>query len=467
MKPSLRSPASFALLVCLLGQAVPSATQAAEVPPNIVVFLADDLGYGDLHCYGNKVIQTPNLDAFASQGVKFTQGYSACAVCSPSRSAILTGRAPLRNGVVNWIAEGREMHLRVQENSIAKLLKTQGYATCHVGKWHLNGKFNSPEQPQPNDHGFEWWMATQNNAAPSHQNPKNFIRNGEAVGPMTGYSAPLVAQEAVTWLKEKRDTSKPFYLQVWTHEPHLPIESDPKFMALYPDLEPEVRQHHGNVSQMDAAFGVLMAALDELKLRDNTLVLFTSDNGPEGRGDNARTRGATGGLRGRKRDVYEGGVRVPFLVRWPGKTPIGVTHDTPVIGSDIFHTACMAAGVTPPADRPYDGVSLLPLFRSELLVRPKPLFFHCAIAPGSYKFGMRVGDFKILANRALDRFELYDLKNDPQEQADLSAKEPARFNELKKQISELVVEMETESPNWSADKDDFAVPKKKAGAEGK
>ena len=200
--------------------------------PNVIVFLADDLGYGDLGCYGHPRIRTPNLDAFARQGVRLTQCYAASAVCSPSRSAILTGRTPHRNGVYTWIAEGSEVHLRTSEIALPKLLKQAGYATCHVGKWHLNGKFNDPAQPQPGDHGYDHWMATQNNAAPSHKDPANFVRDGTAVGPLDGYSAPLVVDEAIHWLS-RRDKSKPFFLAVWTHEPHLPIETDPRFQEPY------------------------------------------------------------------------------------------------------------------------------------------------------------------------------------------------------------------------------------------
>lgn len=428
--------------------------------PNVVVFLADDLGYGDLHCYGNPVIQTPNLDRFASQSVRFTDGYSACAVCSPSRSAILTGRAPLRNGVVNWIAEGRQMHLRTYELSIAALLKNAGYDTCHVGKWHLNGLFNSSDQPQPDTHGFDHWMATQNNAGPSHKDPDNFVRNRQPVGPLQGFSALLVAEEAVGWLSSKRDKSKPFFLNVWTHEPHYPINSDPKFQALYPNLSDQEKQHHGNVTQMDAAFGKVMAALEEMKLAGDTLVFFTSDNGPEGAGDSGPGRGSSGGLRGRKRHVYEGGVRVPFMVRWPGKTRAGTVDATPVIGSDIFATIAAAAGAAPPADRPYDGVSLLPLFAAQPISRAKPLFYHCAIAPTDLKYGMRVGDWKILASHKLDRFEMYDLKSDPTETADQAAAQPQRLAEMKRRIISLVQEMTAETPRFT-DKDDFAAPAKK------
>ena len=348
-----------------------SAEAAQNAAPNVVVFLTDDLGWGDLACYGHPQIQTPHLDKFATQGVRFTQCYSACGVCSPSRSSILTGRTPYRNGVFRWIPAGHEVHLRTSEITIAELLKQRGYQTCHVGKWHLNGHFNSPRQPQPDDHGFDHWFATQNNAGPSHKDPNNFVRNGEPVGQLTGYSAPLVVDEGIRWLKERRDANKPFYLNVWTHEPHLPIESDPQFMSLYDANDIGSKQHHGNVTQMDHAFGKLMAALDEMQLSDNTIVFFTSDNGPEGSGkpdlknpgsQRDRTRGSTGGLRGRKRDDYEGGIRVPGIVRWPGHVKPGTVSDVPVIGSDIFATICDVVDVPLPSDRVIDGASMLPAF---------------------------------------------------------------------------------------------------------
>jgi arylsulfatase A len=216
---------------------VPRVTLAAEAKPNFVIFLADDLGWGDLGCYGHERIKTPNLDRFASQGLRLTQCYSACSVCSPSRSAILTGRTPYRNGVFRWIPVGHECHLRTSEITIAKLLKERGYATCHSGKWHLNGHFNKPDQPQPSDHGFDHWFSTQNNAAPSHKDPTNFVRNGTPVGKLEGFSAPLVVDEAIGWLKTRQGKTDaagkdaPFFLFVCTHEPHLPIEADPKFAS--------------------------------------------------------------------------------------------------------------------------------------------------------------------------------------------------------------------------------------------
>ena len=429
--------------------ALTTSILAADAPPNIVIFLADDLGYGDLGCYGHPIIQTPNLDSFAKQGTRLTQCYAACAVCSPSRSAILTGRTPYRNGVFTWIPEGREIHLRTSEIALPKLLKERGYATCHVGKWHLNGHFNKPTQPQPNDHGYDWWLATQNNAAPSHENPSNFVRNGQPVGKLEGYSSALIVDEATAWLKQHRDKSKPFLLSVWTHEPHYPIKSAPEFKAKYPDLTDDVqREHHANVTQLDHAFGKLMRTLDELNLADNTVVFFTSDNGPEGDGIKSPGRGSTGGLRGRKRAVYEGGIRVPGIVRWPGKAQPGTTSDVPVIGSDIFVTAVGTAGAKLPTDRVLDGGNLLAAIEGRAVERARPLYWRCVIAPGPLKTAMRIGDWKILADEPLTQFELYDLKTDPHEKTDLSATQPAKFAEMKTALAKLNTEIESEGPDW-------------------
>jgi len=423
---------------------------AAEKPPNVVIFLADDLGYGDLGCYGHPRIKTPNLDAFAKEGMRLTQCYAASAVCSPSRSAILTGRTPHRNGVYTWIAEGSEVHLRTSENTIPKLLKEAGYATCHVGKWHLNGKFNNPDQPQPNDHGYEHWMATQNNAGPSHKDPSNFVRNGKAVGKLEGFSAPLVADEAIDWLTTKRDKSKPFFLAVWTHEPHLPIESDPQFQKQYADLDADFQQHHGNVTQLDHAFGKLMKTLDQQMLTDTTLVLFTSDNGPEGDGLKNRTRGSTGGLRGRKRSMYEGGIRVPGIARWPNHIKPGTTSDTPIIGSDLFPTVLAACGVKPPADRVLDGTDVLPVLtgKAATVERKAPLYWRLNMAPNNLHMVLRDGDWKLISSQDFAKVELYNLKTDLKEANDLSDKETERVTAMTKRLKEVNAGIEKEGPDW-------------------
>jgi arylsulfatase A len=433
-------------------------SESASRAPNVVVFLADDLGYGDLGCYGNPTIQSPSIDRFASQGVRFTQCYAACGVCSPSRSAILTGRTPYRNGVWRWIPEGSDVHLRTTEVTLAELLKTRGYATCHVGKWHLNGHFNSPKHPQPGDHGFDYWMATQNNAEPSHKDPLNFVRNGHAVGPTKGFSGPLVAAEAIEWLRHRGDTGRPFYLNVWTHEPHLPIETDPRFMDRYANISDVAqRQHHGNVTQLDWAFGALMAALDELDLAQDTIVFFTSDNGPEGTGrpdlehpgaQSDRNRGSTGGLRGRKRDCYEGGIRVPGIVRWPGRIRGGAKSDIPVIGTDFFTTVCAIVGIPLPKDRTIDGADMRPAFEGNPVTRTKPLYWRTHIAAPNCRAALRIADWKIVADEDLTLFELYNLASDPHESHDLSLEKPETLARLKEALIRMDAEVKAEGPDW-------------------
>ena len=295
--------------------------------PNIVVFVADDMGWGDSATYGHPMIKTPNLDKLASQGVKFTQFYSACGVCSPSRAAILTGRTPYRNGVWRHLSGNHEAHLR-------------------VGKWPLLSKpqFNNPDFPQPGAHGYDYWLYTHNNASPSHENPDNFFRMGEPVGETQRFSAQFVAAEAERWLTEMRDPKKPFALSVWVHEPHSPIATDSQFSDLYNGHENA--KYMGNITQLDYALGQVMDALDKVGAADNTLLVFTSDNGPV-----ANFGGTTGGLRGGKRSSYEGGIRVPGVVRWPDHIEPGTVSDVPVIGSDIFATVLEIAGVPLPDDR--------------------------------------------------------------------------------------------------------------------
>ena len=417
--------------------------------PNIIVFLTDDQGWGDLGCYGHPRILSPNVDQFAREGLRLTQCYSACSVCSPSRSAILTGRTPYRNGVWRWIPEESPYHLRTTEITIASLLQQNGYDTCHAGKWHLNGKFNSTEQPQPNHHGYDHWFATQNNAAPNHLNPKNFVRNGQSVGQMQGTSSSLCAEEAIQWLKARPDQNKPFFLTVWTHEPHQPIESAQEFLDLYRDIEDsDVRQHHGNVSQMDAAFGKLMKAVDDMGYRDQTFVIFTADNGPEGDGLSGRTRGSTGGLRGRKRHSHEGGIRVPGIVRWPGKVKPGSTSDTPVIGTDIFSTLCEITGIAPPKDRVIDGASITPVFQGMPIQRTQPLYWRNHLAPENYRVALRDGDWKIIGSDDLSSFELYNIREDWRESQDLSKKYPSQFAELRQKLIAHDASVLKDGPDW-------------------
>ncbi len=419
---------------------------AADNPrPNIVVVLADDMGWGDSAPYGNKIIQTPNLSRLAAEGVRFTQSYAAAGVCSPSRSAILTGRTPYRNGVWQHLSGNTETHLRTSEITYPKLLKGIGYETCHVGKWHLNSvpQFNVPEYPQPGDHGYDYWMATQNNAVPSHQNPDNFVRNGTPVGELTGYSSHLVAAEAVHWLKNIHDPAKPFALSIWFHEPHKPIATDPKYSDLYGN-DPN-RIYQGNVTQMDAGLGRVMQALDELGLTENTWIIFMSDNGPEGQSET--NGGSTGGLRGRKRSDHEGGIRVPGIARWPGRIKPGTVSDVPVVGTDIFATVLDITGLPLPTRRTIDGVSMLPAFAGQPVTRKVPLFWRTHVSQADDRVALRIGDWKLVGNDTLTKWQLYQIQPDWKEQNDLAAKMPEKTEEMKKIILQVWRDIEAEGPS--------------------
>ncbi len=418
---------------------------AKESSPNMVVFLADDMGWGDSAVYGSELIVSPNIDKLASQGVRFTQAYSACGVCSPSRASILTGRTPYRNGVWAHLSGKGPAHLRSTEITYPKLLQQAGYQTCHVGKWHLNSKqmFNHPDYPQPGDHGYDYWMATHNNAEPSHKNPTNFVRNGKAVGEVNAFSAPFVAKEAVHWLKEIRDPAKPFVLSVWVHEPHLPIGTDQPFLEHYGDHRNA--KYLGNITQLDYALGLVMDTLEAEDLAKNTLFIFTSDNGPEGRG--GEMGGSTGGLSGRKRDDLEGGIRVPGIVRWPGHIKPGTVSDVPVIGSDIFTTVLTAAGVAIPTDRTIDGADMAPAFSGELIERKVPLFWRTHVSTPSSRVALRVGDWKLISNDTMDVFQLFNLVKDPKESKNLVDKMPEKFAELKQMMFETWAGIEAEGPS--------------------
>jgi arylsulfatase A len=445
------------------------AVRAAD-RPNIVVVLADDLGYGDLACYGHPVIKTPHLDRLAVEGMRLTNCYAAAANCSPSRTGLMTGRTPMRVGIQNWIPMFSPMHVRKDEITVATLLRRAGYTTCHTGKWHLNGEFNLPGQPQPNDHGFDHWFSTQNNALPCHHDPDNFVRNGEPVGKLEGYSAQLVADEAIRWLESGRDRAKPFFLFVCFHEPHEPIATEERFVEMYPSDDPSLPVHHGNVTQMDDALGRLMQAIDRMNLRDDTLVFFTSDNGPAI--TSVHPHGSAGPLREKKGHVYEGGIRVPGILRWPGRVPSGKVCDEPVCGVDLLPTLCEIVGVAVPNDRPIDGASFLPIFQGQPIERKTPLYWQFNYAGSEPKVAMRIGDWKILAHldqpprkptaeitaadqgaikkAELTTLELYNLREDVGETADLAHKEPERLATMAETLRKLYHEVRDEGPTWPA-----------------
>jgi arylsulfatase A len=451
-----RFAALSAVMLCLLtGAAARSKQTSADKKPNFVILLTDDLGYGDLACYGNTVIRSPNLERLAAEGLRLTNFYSASPVCSPSRAALLTGRVPQREKIFDWIPNDAAIHLRRNAQTIATLLKANGYATALIGKWHLNGKWDG-SQPLPEAHGFEYWFATGGYPMPSQRNPENFYRNGAAVGTVQGYSSTIIADDAIAWLK-RRNPAQPFFLFVSFHAPHEEVASADQYVKIYDTKhEPNRALYYANITELDYEVGRFLKAMDETGASDHTLVLFTSDNGPELLNRErapwtARSYGSAGTLRGMKLDLYEGGIRVPAILRWHGVIKAGQTSDAIISATDILPTLCDLAGISLPRDHKIDGVSLNKFLRGHSLKRATPLYWQYDNAhtaePNDLpvpKLALRAGDWKLLAHTGFTNPELYNLGNDPSENNNLAAKESARVKTMLRTLRRLHTEINSE-----------------------
>ena len=442
--------ARFILVCCgllaALAKTSPPMLAAESARPNFIIILADDLGYGDLSSFGHPAIKTPHLDRLAAQGLKLTNCYAGMPVCSPSRAALMTGRVPQREGISEWIPENSPVHLKREAVTIARLLKGAGYATAMTGKWHLSATLDG-SQPTPGHHGFDHWFATQNNALPSHENPNNFVRNGKPVGSLQGYSSTLIINEAIDWLG-RRKAAQPYFLYVAFHAPHEKVATADAFVKQYTGLarNADEAQYFGNVAQLDHEVGRLLDALEASGQAKNTFIFFSSDNGPETLMRYAaanRSYGSAGKNRGMKLHLYEGGIRVPGIIRYPGAVKPGSTSDEPVRNTDLLPTLCDLAGVKPPSGRPIDGVSLRPLLQGQPLNRTAPLYWqydHAVTASDNNlpvpKVALRAGDWKLLAYADFAKYELYNLKTDPEEQRDLAAREPQRVQTMAGQMQQ-------------------------------
>jgi len=360
--------------------------------PNVVTLLVDDLGYRDIGCYGGPV-KTPVLDKLAAEGVRFTDFHSGAPSCSPSRATFLTGRNHRRTGVYSVITERlHKMHLLKSETTIADVLKENGYATAHFGKWHLGMPVQKRENPTPGDHGFDYWFGLVNGPGPSHKNPTNFLRNGKRVGRMKGYSCQIVVDEALAWLDEewldeKRDAGEPFFLNLWFNEPHAPIAAPDEIVSQYGALDDQAAIYSGTIDNTDRAIGRLVARLEELGELDNTIIIYSSDNG-------SYRQERSGELRGKKGSLFEGGHRVPGIIYWKGGIPGGRVEDEPAGAVDLLPTLCGLIGIEKPAKVHLDGSDLAPLLtRSGSFKRHQPLFW---MSEGPMV--MRVGDHTLFAS---------------------------------------------------------------------
>lgn len=478
--------------------------------PNVVTLLVDDLGYRDLGCYGGPV-KTPVLDGLAAGGVRFTDFHSGAPVCSPSRATFLTGRNHIRAGVYSVLSEQRHrMHLLRSETTLAEVLKNDGYATAHFGKWHLGMPVNGRDNPTPADHGFDYWFGLVNGAHPSHKDPTNFLRNGKPVGPMRGYSCQIVVDEAIAWLDEKRDADEPFFLNLWFNEPHAVIAAPDEIVSRYGDLNDQAAIYNGTIDNTDRAIGRLVARLKELGELDNTIISYSSDNG-------SYRQDRCGALRGKKGSHFEGGHRVPGIFYWQRGIPGGRVEDEPVGAVDLLPTICGLLGINKPDGVHLDGSDLTSLLTGTgTFERRQPLFW----MNGS-TMALRIGDYTLLApstaklpfdnakanrllqqtktalgddlekelggldlrsrmfngrfanveanrlrdeframfyfNEALiplmkkggvDRVQLYDLSSDPGQERDISGQNPELVARMKMQANTIYQSVMADAPNW-------------------
>lgn len=386
MQPaSYRLPLLLSLLLSLW--AAPTPEVAAEQRPNVVTLYVDDLGYRDIGCYDGPV-KTPVLDKLAAGGVRFTDFHSGAPTCSPSRATFLTGRQHCRTGVYSVLDERfHRMHLLKSETTIAEVLKENGYATAHFGKWHLGMPVQNRDNPTPSDHGFDYWFGVVNGPGRSHKNPTNFLRNGKRVGEMKGYSCQIVVDEALTWIDQKRDGDEPFFLNLWFNEPHDPIAAPDEIVSQYGGLNHREAIYSGTIDNTDRAIGRLVAKLEKIGELDNTIIIYASDNG-------SYLQKRNGELRGKKGSLFEGGHRVPGIFYWKDGIPGGRVENEPAGVVDLLPTLCGLIGIDKPEDVHLDGSDLAPLLTGYgSFKRHQPLFWMAGTS-----MVMRVGDHTLFAS---------------------------------------------------------------------
>jgi arylsulfatase A len=511
MDSNARIFAGLRVLAILMAILLPATATSAFERPNVVVLYVDDLGYKDIGCYGGPV-KTPALDNLAAGGVRFTDFYSGAAACSPSRATLLTGRHHFRAGIYNVLVFGDEpMYLLDREVTLAEVLKQNGYSTAHFGKWHV-GSSKAPQfKLSPEDHGFDYWFGMHSGASPSHKNPVNFLRNGQPVGKIEGYSCQIVVDEAISWLDEKRDPEAPFFLNLWFHEPHDVVAAPDDIVSQYGDLNDQAAVYSGTIDNTDRAIARLLDKLKKVDLPENTLIVYASDNGSY-RSDRV------GNLRGKKGSNYEGGIRVPGIFSWPGHIVGGRVQSEPAGVVDLLPTVCGLVGIDKPEGVHLDGSDISPLLlgQDDAFARQQALYWHngrvVALRRGEYSL-VAFADFQLprdeeaiaavekkiedvlreanspelvpwttrtsyfykhfknmdaerlrlqfirlnqfqtswiptLKSGGYRNFELYDLSTDPGQQNNLAAQLPGVAARLKKEMLDITASVMAEAPDW-------------------
>lgn len=412
--------------------------------PNIILMMADDLGYGDTGFNGNEIIMTPNLDKMAEEGATLTHFYAGGPVCSPTRGTCLTGRHYYRYGI--WSAN--EGHLPQQEITLARMLREQGYVTGHFGKWHLGtlsrthstkGADRMPDEnfAPPWERDYDRSFVVESSVSTwdpgSDKNP--FYDDGVPLPgndpSLKGGAARVVVDRVVPFIEQAVNSNKPFLAVVWFNAPHEPIKAGPDYLKMYEGYG-EAAHFYGCITELDEQVGRIRQWLVDHGLAQDTLIFFCSDNGPEGNEPKGKKAGTTAGLRGRKRSLYDGGVRVPALVEWPGKIQPGSVIKTPLSTLDYFPTIARITGYQMPDQRPIDGQDMMPIVTGQTSVRGKSIPFRAR------NNATLVRDrFKLV----LPQGELYDLSKDWSEENDISSAHPERVDSMRKELLEYLESM--------------------------
>ncbi|MBI5772063.1 MAG: sulfatase [Verrucomicrobia bacterium] len=476
MKPFLR-PTAFAGFM-LAGW----LCAGAAARPNIVLILADDLGAHDLACYGADLHETPHLDRLAREGVRFTQAYAASTVCSPTRASLLTGKHPARLHITIWaegslagpqnraLLQGASLHdLPHTETTIAKHLQSAGYLTALVGKWHLGGAGHFPEV-----HGFDVNIGGTHWGAPNTffwPYRGGFGAGGEfryvphlEFGQPGEYLTDRLTDEALRVIDRAAADRKPFFLYLAHHAPHTPIEAKPADVAYFekklrPGLNHRNATYAAMVKSLDESVGRVLARLAERRLERDTLVVFASDNGGYLGTDRRQSVPVTTNapLRSGKGSLYEGGLRVPLIVKWPGVTPAGQASAEPVVLTDLFRTFAGAAQLADLARAPGDGLDLAPALHDPAARLGRDTFFfhypHYYHAPPSTPASaVREGDWKLVEYFEGGRLELFNLRDDPGEARDLARQEPAKAAHMRSKLAawreSVGASLPTPNPNF-------------------
>lgn len=443
LKPTIMKMRSLLPCLLVLGTGLlPAAddVRGAAPKPNVIFILADDLGYGDLGCYGQKLIQTPNIDRLAEEGMRFTQAYSGTSVCAPSRCSLLTGKhighAAIRGNRV-YEPEGQEP-LPAGVFTVAELFKRDGYATAAFGKWALG---NLESTGAPDKQGFDTFFGYNCQNLAHNYYPSYLWRNRERV-PLDGktYSHGLIADEALHWIGDHAD--RPFFVYLPITIPHHDWQVPDTGLGIYADKPwPEERKiNAAMITRLDRTVGEIMELLKKKGIDDRTIVIFSSDNGADNPGA-LELFHSNGIFRGTKRTMYEGGIRMPFIARWPGHIPAGTVNKTPVVFYDFLPTMADLLGESLPDGVRTDGISILPaLYGGE----PKRDFLYWELHEGKFIQAARVGDWKGVRNKPGGPVELYDLAADPSETTDLADKHP----DIVARIIGILDREHVPDPNW-------------------